>query len=242
MFFVNELWFFSIRPFSNGPFWSIGYEFWYYVLFALGYYLSIPIKYFLIAITSLVIGPKILILFPTWLAGVAVYKITSSSKTPEWLGWIFISVSTMGYLLFRLNGGHELLIEYTKTLIGDKTYESLLWSRYFASSYIIAVFVSLNFIGFSAISHRLEKALNYFELPIRYLASYTFILYLAHYPLLQFFSALSYNEITERTQPLLVVTGTLASVWLLGFVTEKQKNNYKRIFYGLWLKLGKPLI
>ena len=31
--FTNEIWFSSIRPFSNGPFWSLGYEAWYYAIF-----------------------------------------------------------------------------------------------------------------------------------------------------------------------------------------------------------------
>src|SRR6218665_1660870 len=30
---LNELWFISITSFSNVPYWSITYEFWYYVLF-----------------------------------------------------------------------------------------------------------------------------------------------------------------------------------------------------------------
>src|ERR1700761_4869150 len=32
-FFVNELWFNSITPLSDGPVWSLGFEFWYYVIF-----------------------------------------------------------------------------------------------------------------------------------------------------------------------------------------------------------------
>jgi len=72
--FINELWFSSVRPFSNGPFWSLGYEFWYYVIFASAYYIQSPRRYFLIAAVCLLVGPKILILFPIWVLGVTVYQ------------------------------------------------------------------------------------------------------------------------------------------------------------------------
>ena len=32
-FFLHESWFYSIRPGSNGPFWSLSYEFFYYLIF-----------------------------------------------------------------------------------------------------------------------------------------------------------------------------------------------------------------
>ncbi len=32
---LNEVWFISITSFSNVPYWSICYEMWYYVGFAL---------------------------------------------------------------------------------------------------------------------------------------------------------------------------------------------------------------
>ena len=38
IFFLNEIWFAHIRAFSDGPYWSLGYEFWYYVLFAAIFY------------------------------------------------------------------------------------------------------------------------------------------------------------------------------------------------------------
>ena len=238
LFFINELWFYSIRPFSNGPFWSIGYEFWYYVIFGLAYYLKKPIKFVIIAIICLLVGPKILLLLPVWLMGVAVFKITSSKIITEKSGWFLLLLSFPCYLLYRIYGGQEYILNLTESMLGEELYDNLLWSKYFLSSYVIGLFISLNFIGFSAISHSFSTLLDNFRKSIRYLASYTFILYLAHYPLLQFFSALTFDNTAKNTQPVIVVAGTLFVVWLLGSVTEKQKGNYKRIFTALWLKLG----
>jgi len=235
-FFVNELWFLSIRPFSNGPFWSIGYEFWYYVLFALAFFLKKPIKYILITMVCVLIGPSILLLMPIWLMGVIVFKITSTRDIPESFGWLLLMLSIFGYLFYRVNGGQEYILEHTINIVGTEFYENLHWSKFFTSSYIIGTFVSMNFVGFVAVSHRFEKFFSLLSKPIRYMASYTFALYLLHYPLLQFFSALTFSKETNETVPFIVLSGTLISVWLLGAITEKQKHNYKRIFTNLWQK------
>ena len=46
--FSQEFWFFSFRYLSDGPLWSLGYEFWYYVLFGLSLFISGYKKYFFI--------------------------------------------------------------------------------------------------------------------------------------------------------------------------------------------------
>jgi len=241
LLFVNELWFYSIRPFSNGPFWSIGYEFWYYVLFALWFYLHNRAKYILIGTVCLFVGPKILLLAPVWVMGVVAFRLASSNKVSEKNGWILLFASIAGYLIYRASGGQEAVLEQTRIAVGNDLFEKLSWSKYFLSSYIIGAFIALNFIGFSSVSHRFSSFFEYLEKPIRYLASYTFILYLAHYPLLQFYSALTFNELTQETQPVLVVAGTIFSVWLLGSITERQKGNYKRMFTALWLRVVQGL-
>lgn len=64
LFFINEIWFWSIRPFSNGPYWSIGYEFWYYVIFAATLFLKGNKQKIAIASLAIFIGPKILCTAP----------------------------------------------------------------------------------------------------------------------------------------------------------------------------------
>ena len=125
LFFINQLWTLYITPFSNGPFWSIGYEFWYYVLFALAFYLQKPSKYLLILMVLLLVGPKILLLFPVWLMGVWVYKITVSNCISEDLGWMILISSIIAYLAFRFGGGHAYFAEFTRSYIMICTVQSL---------------------------------------------------------------------------------------------------------------------
>lgn len=70
LLFLNELWFDSVRPFSNGPYWSLGYEFWYYMLYASVAYSARSWKACIFTgMLCAFIGPKILLLFPVWLMG-----------------------------------------------------------------------------------------------------------------------------------------------------------------------------
>jgi len=234
LLFVNEIWFSSIRPFSNGPFWSIGYEFWYYVLFAFSFYLKGRTKYLIIISICVLVGPKILILLPVWMLGVLVYRVNSSDLIGHRIGWILFLASIGLYVMYVSYDGQAYLLSITENTLGNELYEKLMWSKYFLSSYIIGLLVAANFIGFKSISTSFSPIMNFISKPIRYLASYTFVLYLLHYPLLQFFSALTFDASTGRTQPFIVVTGTLFTVWLLGGITEGQKGRYKKSISMLW--------
>jgi hypothetical protein len=86
----------------------------------------------------------------------------------------------IGFLIYRSYGGQEYILKFTQEALGSELYDALLWSRYFLSSYIVGFSVSINFIGFAAVSHRFENILGTLSKPIRYMASYTFVLYLMH--------------------------------------------------------------
>lgn len=72
--FMFENSWFSLRWLSNGPFWSIAYEFWYYVIFGVLIYL--PKKRVVIPLFGalLLAGWKILLLAPIWVLGVLLYR------------------------------------------------------------------------------------------------------------------------------------------------------------------------
>jgi len=74
-FFLNEIHDFDVLIPNNGPFWSICYEVSYYVLFAIVFYTQGVKRVVLFFIFCVLIGFKILLLFPLWLMGTVVYKI-----------------------------------------------------------------------------------------------------------------------------------------------------------------------
>ena len=74
-FFVNELWFVPVVPLSDIPVWSIGFEFWYYVFFGVIIFAPEKWRYIAVSVVALLAGPRILLLFPIWLLGVADHRL-----------------------------------------------------------------------------------------------------------------------------------------------------------------------
>lgn len=235
LFFVNELWFMSVRPFSNGPFWSLGYEFWYYVIFAVACFVRRPAKFFIISAICLLIGPKILLLLPVWLLGAQAYYVTRKGWVGPRLGLLLFFASIVLYAWFRLAGYPDDLYEYMLGNIGIvHMQDHLRWSQEYLSSYIIGVLVAMHFVGAAAIAPHFAGLLGWCERPIRYLAGYTFVLYLLHYPFLQFLGAMTSEFENHAWRNAIVIFGSLAGVWAMGVVTEKRKANWRRWMHALF--------
>ena len=69
--FLGASWTLAMLPGSNFPFATLDYEAWYYVLFGLAAFLRGRRRMAALAAAALLAGPKILLLFPIWLMGVA---------------------------------------------------------------------------------------------------------------------------------------------------------------------------
>lgn len=74
--FFGQVWGYSIYPFSNSPFWSLGYEAAFYLMY--GLYLSR--RYGLLALTALLLGPNILFMLVIWVGGAALYDVYSRAE------------------------------------------------------------------------------------------------------------------------------------------------------------------
>src|SRR5271157_507292 len=76
--FLGESWRLTMLPGSDIPFWSLNYEVWYYVLFAAATFLQGRRRTVALIGAALLAGPKVLLLFPIWLAGVAAWRWRSA--------------------------------------------------------------------------------------------------------------------------------------------------------------------
>jgi len=229
LFFLHELWFFSVEAFSNWPFWSLGYEFWYYAIFGVAFYVRSPARYYLVVLGCLLVGPKILLLFPVWLLGVWVYFKNKNNPVGEPLGWVFMIGPLVLYALFRGHGGPDWLQSWAEDAFAYLFANAhLKWSTYFLSRYVTGMLIALHFIGIAAVAHRFENILGRFEKSIRYVSGYTFSLYLFHYPMLYFFSAVASKFVDPPLRSLFSMLSTVALVWMLGTVTEGNKAGVKR--------------
>jgi len=229
LLFTNELWFTSIRPFSNVPFWSLGYEAWYYVLFGAAFYLEGRARVVCVTATAMLIGPKILLLLPLWLLGTWTYRQVCARSVVPRFGWTLFVGSIVAYVACRQADVPEHLFDLSAALLGrDFLVQDLRWSQQFLWDYGVGALIAANFIGAAAIAPHVAGLAKRVEQPIRTAAGYTFALYLFHYPLLHFVAACAKGLELELWRPVFVVCTSLALVVAVGGWAEGTKGWWKR--------------
>lgn len=229
--FVNQLWFADIGAFSNAPFWSLGYEFWYYVIFGVVAFSTGRKRAFLLAIVCAIMGPKILLLLPVWWMGAWAYSVTKERTFSLTASWLLFGGSILMYVVLRAVDLPLRLSWRTAEFLGPDFYEhALAESRNFLFAYIAGALVTVNFVGFSSLSKYIGWKKIPLERAIRFLASYTFTLYLLHQPLLNFFAALLHNDPNTLRDQVLLMALTLVAVLVIGEFTEHKKAWWKGVF------------
>ncbi len=211
--FVNQLWFLNLVPGSNSPFWSLGFEVWYYILFAAFTFPTGKRRLFWIAVMALIAGPKILLMLPIWLLGVAVYRWRPPSS--ELAGWALMVGSIVIYLVYRWVDFTPVAIDVSRLLHVANAKFGMAY--YFSSDYAVGIMVALHFWGFRMCEHRLTTLFDQLKVPIRFLASFTFSIYLFHVPIIVFLV-----RIFGKDNYLTPVTAVVV-IFAFGAVTERKK-------------------
>jgi peptidoglycan/LPS O-acetylase OafA/YrhL len=235
--YTNEIWKISIMSFSNVPYWSLCYEMWYYVMFAIAAFTEGRRRVVLLALVMLFIGPKILILAPIWVFGVVLHRWQRLYALPEWQYWAMFLGSIPAFLLFQSHGMSEMGSQMLRAMVGDAWHKQATFSRYFIMDYPLALIIAANFVGFRGVAHHFAAPLIACERPIRWMASFTFSLYLLHQPLLQFFAALINGNPGNLLFYAEVMAATLASVVALGMMTEHKRGYLRDVIRArlVWL-------
>jgi peptidoglycan/LPS O-acetylase OafA/YrhL len=225
--FLNEIWSVSIMCFSNIAYWSLNYEVWYYLLFAL-FAFGGRRRWLWIGLAALLAGPKILLLAPIWVLGVVIYHWKRPQGMPEWLGWTCVIASAVLFAAFEHFHVTEVVSDYLKTALGAHWYRELNFSKWFLTDYLLAVIVFLNFIGMRRVVFRFATLLHAGERPIRAAAAYTFSIYILHQPLIYFFAALIDLPPTGYLNYFAVMASVAVSVVLIGHQTERKRFGLRR--------------
>lgn len=228
--FLGEIWTISEQPFTVIPYWSLGYEVWYYVLFAALYFYQGKKRVVVFSLLFLFVGYKLWLLFPLWLAGVGLYNIHTRWSLKAVTANVLFYGSLIAYFVFKLLGIDKELI-----LLGEKIwpfeYLPLGSAKKYLSDYVVCVFVFCNLYAARYIDLSwVEKA----KKPIVLLASYTFTLYLVHSPVMM---TIEHNW-TLNTDSVYTSIVTLIFVafatWGLGLLTEHRKQKFKPLVqFGL---------
>ena len=219
LLFLNQRWSTDLYPGSNVPYWSMGYEIWYYVAF--GLFVFLPRRWSVwagIAVLAF-IGPRVAALFPVWLLGVGCYRLSREPLriSPRWGRLLFFGAPVL-LALFELWRPHQTLP------IPVQDWPDLAWTA------SVGMFVAAHLLGAPAVAPMLGSWLRPFARPIRFLAGRSFSLYLFQLPVLQFLMCLMPWPPTSWFSRIGITAGTLTAVLLLAEVTERRKDAWRRAF------------
>jgi len=234
LLFMGELWTISEAPPLLGPYWSLGYEVWYYVLFGALFYLRGARSVVAAGSILLFVGPKLWLLLPVWASGVWLYhwqKAHVPARRAALAGWV---ASLVLLVLFKLSGSDVFLRALAREHWPFPAVPLRSADRVLAD-YVVCVLVLLNFwcakgVGFLGLL-RVER-------PVRVLASYTFTLYLVHALVMGLWLRLYRHDAQSVVDIAALSVLIVAATWVVGQLTERRKHWFQVGFERLagWVR------
>lgn len=197
---------------SNGPFWSLAYEFWYYILFPILFYITKTKKYilfFLLICISIFIGYNVLILFPIWLFGFLSHRLKNKKLFFELKNNILISITLCILGLIVLI---SCKIFNINNLLGD----------YIIGGITMIIILALH-------NQFFEYGKNFSN----FISKISYSLYLVHFPILTLISSISNNyrsNTIEHGLPIFILSIVLSisSAWLVWYFFERNTPSIKK--------------
>jgi peptidoglycan/LPS O-acetylase OafA/YrhL len=220
--FLNQIWFTNTHPGSNVPYWSMGYEVWYYVAFGLLAFLPRSFGMLAALAVMVVIGPRVAAMFPVWLSGVVVYRLSARGLPRSRVVGVvlFVGAPLLWAVFEAVTQAYDVRASQPLSDHG--------WD--FWQDALVGFAVAAHLLGLNAVAPAIGKLLLPCAGPIRWLAGRSFTLYLMQVPLLQLMLVLAPWPATSWRERLLIAWGALAIVVLLAEVTERRKAVWRRMF------------
>ena len=230
LLFLGELWTFSEPPLTNIPWWSLGYEAWYYLLFALAFFYRGLKRGLLLGVGIVLAGPKLALLLPTWVLGALIWRHRDRCPLPRGVARALLAGTVIAYLAYKSSGLEHSLVVLGNAPFGGLDVTPLGSARSWVHDWLVAAIAGVHL---HALGHAHVALPRFSVRPIRWFASFTFSLYLAHAPLLIFASRVVSYDKTSVWQVAAVSAVVLAIVIGFGYLTEHRKGPYRRALDGL---------
>ncbi len=233
--FLGETWFGAIQPFSMAPYWSLGYEVWYYVLFGVALFLRGPLRWVALIGVLAVMGPRIALLLPVWLLGVWLQRRLPGLRMGPRAARLLMGFAVAAYLVFFLSGLRGVTDEASRRLYAG--FSQVLpvpfdpgSTVHVLSDYVVALIFAGFVIGCARCEWDFKGAGARW---IQRLAGFTFSFYLIHFTLLVFAGALGLSQPGWGLYGLLLLA-VLAATWALAQVGELRRDWYRARLLSLW--------
>ena len=224
--FLQNVWWLSASPPTNGPLWSLSYEFWYYVLFGCAVFVRRPrLRVASLALVGAIAGPDILLLMPCWIVG------AMTCVRRHWLARrIAFAPATF------VAGGLSFVASVVAMPALPLPHGAPRWffSSSFLTDFVTALAVAILIASVAAMRLRWpgERGVAW----LRRAGDLTFPLYLFHYPLIVFVTAVMPFDRADPLQVAAVVAGLLAVIAVLGAAVDTTRPRWTRLFDGLFAR------
>lgn len=234
IFFANEVWSSHVTPFGNGPYWSLVFEVWCYVFYGVIIYCRGWSRVVLLGVLAATLGPKQIVILPMWLIGAAAYHLRSRIELSKSAAVLLLILPVVCYFLIQIPMPRDWSYAYFGAKIEGAVGFGLDGAGNSGWGYLLALLFGLHLYAAASLLKDFEVvSQTHSARLIKYLASYTFTLYLFHYPLMRFFCVIfgvphHSHSFMELIGP---YTATFACVYVLGRLVEHKKSLYRE-----WVK------
>ena len=239
--FTGECWTLHVPIPWDGPVWSLDFEAAYYLLFALLLFSKGRARAISIGLIALIAGPKILLLLPCWLLGVALADRPDLAFSSQPCARVVAGVAPLALVLVAYSG-IETTIKNDILWPNVPGFWRLQDAQNFATFYLDAILIAAAFIAVRQLTLKPVDILARMAPVVRWTAGYTFSLYLFHRPFQNLAEALLNGRDVSFWESSSILAAILVLVVALGSITEKRKDVWRRWFtYCLRPSLRRPL-
>ncbi|MEH3085914.1 MAG: acyltransferase [Xylophilus ampelinus] len=229
--FVNQLWYAQVPTGSMLPYWSLGFEVWYYLFFAILFFARPRWRIVLFAGACAVAGPRIVAFFPIWMLGYLTYGYACAGgrQRSARAGLLLMGLSLLAYATYHA--------AFRARLMAEPLAPEWLGLDNLAPRYIVSLLFALHLVGFVWASRTFSAILLPLQAPIRWLAGATFTIYLFHIPVAQFLTTLMPWPPSDGRTRATILLGTLLLMFVIARYTERRKETWRRWIAGAFSHL-----
>jgi peptidoglycan/LPS O-acetylase OafA/YrhL len=223
--FLGEQWNVHRFPGSNGPYWSLGFEVWYYIAFGAFAFSAPRWRWIAIVAVLIFIGPKVSFMFPAWLIGVAIYHARVVRRLTPSAGWLLVILPIL------MVAGYQFVPHSSSLAFMPFTLElNRLWG--IGQDYFVAAAFSAHLMGVVVVSKSFAPWLERHARSIRWIAGGTFSLYLAHLPIMHLLAAASPWPKSSVWTLILLLAVTPVACLAFAEIFERRKDAWRKLIVG----------
>lgn len=178
--FVNEVWFTHSVFGTNEPYWSLGFEVPYYLLFGLAAFLTGRRRVLAIVAWFALYGPKVAAFLPLWLLGVALYSVVRRQQVGP--RRVAAGLALIAFAVSAFYCVHKFAQPEHASIFKPADYHEVL----VAAGYhlLVGACFALSVLGANLALRDAGPDLSQVSDQVRWLAGGSFTLYLFHQPMM----------------------------------------------------------